>query len=448
MARDWTKGSIIGSLLSLSWPLVINNTVHILGPVIPLIWVGRIGVSSIAALGVANSIAGILTVSGMMGLTIGTRAIIARYIGAGDSRGANHVARQAFATSAIYAVIATTIGLVFAEKFLAVFGLEAEVVAEGTLYLRIIASGSIVVCLRYMAEGIMQSTGDTMTPMKFAVIFRTVFAVLCPALVLGWGIFPRLGIAGAAISDIFSHGVGLILIMWAFFSGRTRLRLTLNDFRLDPDMMWRIVKIGIPASVMVVQRNFGHLVLIRFMVPFGTVAVAAHGIIQRIEMLLYAPSQGAGFAAGVLVGQNLGAQQPERARQSGWLAVRFVEVILIICSVIMAVFAEKIIAIFSPEPALVSTGAVFLRIAVCGYLVLGFEAVFQQCISGSGDTFPPMLISILTLWAIQVPLASLLPDIAGLGVYGVRWAMVAGIFTGAVAYSWYFRRGRWQQKIM
>ena len=88
------------------------------------------------------------------------------------------------------------------------------------------------------------------------------------------------------------------------------------------------------------------------------------------------------------------------------------------------------------------------NIAFDSPLSLGFEAVFQQCISGSGDTFPPMLISILTLWAIQVPLASLLPDIAGLGVYGVRWAMVAGIFTGAVAYSWYFRSGRWQRKRM
>jgi Na+-driven multidrug efflux pump len=207
-----------------------------------------------------------------------------------------------------------------------------------------------------------------------------------------------------------------------------------------------MVRIGIPASVMGMERNLGQFVLMWFMAPFGTLAVAGHTLNQRIEMFLFMPAWGLGMAAGVLVGQNLGAQQPARAERTGWLAAGIVEGFMVICSLALLIWAEAFIHIFSSDPDLVPVAATFLRIAAAGYIVMGFAAVLQQCISGSGDTIPPMLVSIATMWPVQLPLAYFLPRFTNLGVYGVRWAIVVGMVVGAIAYTVYFQLGRWKRK--
>jgi len=163
-------------------------------------------------------------------------------------------------------------------------------------------------------------------------------------------------------------------------------------------------------------------------------------------MILVMIGIGLGNGAGVLVGQNLGANQPDRAERSGWLGASFVEVVMLIGSAAILLWAEHIIRIFNTEPGLVELASIFLRIAVAGYLVLGFSVTLSHCISGAGDTLPPMLATLLTIWVVQMPLAFLLPQITDLGIYGVRWAIVAGMLVGAVAYTTYFRAGRWKRK--
>jgi len=211
-------------------------------------------------------------------------------------------------------------------------------------------------------------------------------------------------------------------------------------------MMWRLVKIGIPASVMNIQRNFGQVLLIRFIASFGTIAMAAHTLGQRVDMLVFMPGGGIGMAAGVLAGQNLGAQQPERAERSGWLAVALTEAFMLLCSLTIFLFPESIVRIFNSDPELVKIASHFLRIAAVGYMLMGFPNVLMQCISGVGDTLPPMIWSMVTLWLVLLPLAYFLPRVGGLGVYGIRWALVADIVAGAIGYTAYFWLGRWKRK--
>ena len=195
-----------------------------------------------------------------------------------------------------------------------------------------------------------------------------------------------------------------------------------------------------------VQRSLGNLFLVQLNIPFGTIAVAAHTLCQRIEMGLRLPSMGIGTAAGVLVGQNLGALQPERAEKSGWQAAGLVMCFMIIASVAVLLWPGSVISIFSPDDDLLDIASTFLRIAAAGYIMMGFNAVFRQFLSGAGDTLSPMVISILMIWVVQMPLAFFLPQVNGLGVYGVRWAIVIGMVVGAVAYIIYFRMGRWKRK--
>ncbi|MDP7525304.1 MAG: MATE family efflux transporter, partial [Dehalococcoidales bacterium] len=201
--KDWTKGNVFHNILSLSWPIVVGNSLNLLGPLIDMVWIGRLGVASIAGVGVA-SMAVMLITSARMGLTTGTRAIIARFIGSDDAVGANHVAQQAFVISGGYVIIVASIGYLFAEQIMTMFGLEADVVSEGAAYLRIMFIGAVAMSFRMTAETIMQSSGDTVTPMRITVSFRIFHAVLAPFLIFGWWIFPRFGVEGAALTNVIS----------------------------------------------------------------------------------------------------------------------------------------------------------------------------------------------------------------------------------------------------
>jgi len=443
--KDWTQGNVFLNLLSLAWPIVLSSSFNILGPVIDMVWVGKLGSASIAGVGIAG-IAVMTITSARMGLTMGTRAIVARFMGAGDTIGANHASQQAFVISGMYVILLASVGIFFAESIMLLFGVGADVVAEGAAYMRVMFIGSIAMSFRMMAEGIMQASGDTVTPMRITVIFRLLHAALSPLFIFGLWIFPRLGVSGAAIANVISQALGATAGFWILFSGRSRLKLTLRHFRLDLGMIWRIVKIGVPASIMGMERSFGDLVLMWFMAPFGTLAIAGHALIQRMEAVLRMPCMGMGNASGVLVGQNLGAGQPERAEKSGWMAVGLGQGWALLISVAIWLWAENIVRIFNSEPAVIETAGTFLRIAATGYLFMGLYFIMQNSITGSGDTMPPMLVTMLNFWLLQVPLAFFLPEYTNLGVVGVRWAIVTGWIAGAIAYATYFRLGRWKRK--
>ena len=194
------------------------------------------------------------------------------------------------------------------------------------------------------------------------------------------------------------------------------------------------------------QRTLAQLVLMWIIAPFGTLAVAGHTLTQRVESVMAMPGSALGSAAGVLGGQNLGAGKPERAARGGWLAVAFAEGIMVIFSLAIAIWAEHIIGIFSPEPEVVEVASLFLRIAAVGYLAFGFVIVMQQCLAGMGDTLPAMMVSLITQWLLQLPLAYILPKVTDLGVLGVRWPMSGRMLISGITYGIYFRLGRWKRR--
>ena len=338
------------------------------------------------------------------------------------------------------------IGMLFAEQILILFGLEADVVTEGAAYLRILFVGAVAMSFRVVVEAIMQASGDTITPMKITIGYRLFHIALAPFLIFGWWIFPRMGVSGAAVTNILSQSLGMVIGFWVLFSGRSRLRINLKNFSIDLNMIWRVIRIGFPALVSSIQRSVSQMLLMWLLAPFGTLAIAAHTINQRIEMILMMPSMSFGMSAGVLVGQNLGAEQPARAEKTAWLAVGIMEGIVAVVSIVILVAAENLVGIFNTEPGLVEIAATFLRISVAGYILLGFMGVLMQALAGAGDTVPTMVISLVAMWALTLPLAYFLPDATGLGVYGIRWAMVAGMVFPAIALTIYFKMGRWKHK--
>lgn len=193
-------------------------------------------------------------------------------------------------------------------------------------------------------------------------------------------------------------------------------------------------------------RTLGNLIIMWFLTPFGTLAVAGHTLNQRVEMFIMMPQMALGQAAGVLAGQNLGANQPERAEKTGWQAAGLLSIMMLVLSVVIFFGAESVIRIFNSTPDLVVLASTFLRIACAGWLVLGLTSVLQQCLNGVGDTLVPMAVMVINFWLLQLALAFFFTRYTGFGVYGVRWAIVIGTASAAIVYIIYFKLGRWKRK--
>lgn len=460
ITRDWTQGSIFKNLVALSWPIAISNILMTLGPTIDMIWVGKLGSTAIAGVGIGGTIVQ-LTMSAMIGLATGMRAMISRAIGERNIEKANNIARQGSVVAAAYAILLAIIGVFFSEELIAITGVEPEVVKEGARYLSINFIGFAPLAFRIMMDNIMQASGDAMNPMRIAIIYRIIHVFLSPYLIFGAGfattVFPSIGfdfsawwplpaydVAGTAWTSVVSQTLGVIMGLNILFGDRTRIKLSYNRFRLDVSIIWRMIKIGFPALIANMQRTLNQFVLLIFMAPFGTVAVAAHTIVQRIDMFIIMFAGALGTGAGVLVGQNLGAKQPVRAEKSAWAAVGIVEFVTITLSIVMLIFANEFVGLFNSEPELMKTGGEFLRISLVSFSVYGFVMVLMLTTQSAGDTIPVMIISIVAAWGITIPLAYFLPEWTNWGVYGVRWALVAGWVIIAIANTVYFRLGRWK----
>ena len=443
--RDLTKGSITGNLWTLSWPTMISSTIFMIGPMIDMIWVGKLGSAAIAGVGISG-MAVMVIMSAIMGLNTGNRALLARFVGAGDNDQANHVAQQSFVISVLFSVCMAIIGILHAEFILNFLGVEPDVVKEGADYMRVMFVGAITMSIMMMATGIMQASGDAIAPMKVSVGIRIFHMVLCPYLVFGWSIFPQLGVKGAATSNVIAQGIGGSILLWYLFTGRTRLRMSMKRFYFDRSMIWRIMKVGFPSSITGMERTFANLLLMWIVVPFGTAAVAAQTLSERIDGMVNMPAMGLGQASGVLAAQNLGAGEPDRAEKTAWTAVLWFSCVTFAGSIVIFFFAENIVHLFNKEHELVSITANFLRINIVSYLVFGVAVVLMNSLNGVGDTAIPMWTTMLTMWLVQVPMAYFLPRMTNLGVYGIRWGIVTGIVIRAAVYTFYFRSGKWKSK--
>jgi putative MATE family efflux protein len=443
--KDLTKGSIISNLWSLSWPMTVSTTIMMLGPIIDMVWIGKLGSADMAGVGISGIIVSLIN-SLIMGLFTGLRAMVARFVGAGDKEQANRVAQQAFVIGAVLSLVMAAIGQLFATSIMKLWQLEPDVIAAGATYMRIELIGMFTMSFGMLAQSIMQASGDAQTPMKISIGTRIFHIALCPFLIFGWWIFPQLGVSGAALTGVISQGIGGAIGLWVLFSGRTKLNITLRNFKFDGSIIWRMVKIGIPSSLGGIHMNIGSIVFMWFIAPFGTLAVAGHNLVSRVDMFVLMPAIGLGSAAGILAAQNLGAQQPGRSSKTAWIAIGWFTGLMFVFSIVIWFYADSIVRIFNPEPELIDLASTFLRIQTVSYMCNGLMMVMMSIMNTVGDTLIAFIIDLVTMWGIRVPLAIILPKIANLGVYGVRWALVADTVSSAIIFIIYFQSGRWKRK--
>ncbi len=460
ITRDLTTGSIPRNIWFLAWPQMIEGVLNVVDQMADLFWAGRgFGVRAIAGLGVAHSY-NMLLMQGRMGLDMGMQAMISRAFGMGDRRLANHVALQAFTLTGLFTLLTATLGVFFTESLLRLLGVSEEVISQAALYMRINFIGMGTTGFRMMTGAALQASGDTLTPMKATMVTRFIHISLSPLLAFGWLGFPSLGLPGLALASVFAQLAGVVMNFFALFRGTSRLHLTLRGYRIDPPVLWQLVRIGAPAIVNGMERSLAQLLLTGIVARFGDVALASYSLANRAQMFVMMGMMGLGRSTGVLVGQNLGASKLQRARQSVLWSLLFMFIINGILGGTVFAFPRPFLSLFSKDPELLTTATTWLRIQILGFIFMGSAQVFAQAIQTAGDTVPPMFVTLIALWGIQQPLAFILSGIAGdwgimgwriprvehLGQFGVAWAVVIAMALPMLFYIPYYRWGPWWKK--
>ena len=442
VSKDLTTGSVPGNLWFLAWPQITESFLSVVDQLADLIWAGRIGFQAIAGLGVAQTFL-MMLMTARMGLDAGMRSMISRAVGAREIGYANHVMLQAITLTTAYSILLVTLGLILTNPLLRLMGLGDEVVAQAGGYMRFQFFAMSVMGLQRLTAGALQASGDSVTPLKAASVSRIGHLVLSPFLIFGWWWFPSLDLAGAGAANLIAQTVGAGMNMTALLRGTSRLKLTLTGYYVDFPLIWRLLKIGIPASVTGAQRAISQLIVVFIVAPFGDGALAAFAMSRRAENTVNHASRGLGRAAGALAGQNLGVGHTDRARQSLLWALAYAGVASLIVAALFLLFPARVASFFNSDAEFVSRATVWLQILAVGYFSMNAVQVFTQGFNTTGATVAPMVIVLATMWLVEIPLAFSLSQFTGLEEFGVAWAIVIGMTIRMLAFSVYFIQGKW-----
>ena len=288
-----------------------------------------------------------------------------------------------------------------------------------------------------------QACGNSLTPMILMVGVNIVNIILNPVLIFGIFGLPGFGVAGSALATILSRGAGFVIGMLLLVRYSSHITFP-KTWTIDFPLIWRLLTVAIPNSVQSGLRSGTFLVMMAFVAGYGTVAISGYGIAERLELIALMPGFAIATATAVIVGQNLGAHQPDRAEEGVKLGLIFYGVIMLVVSVCYYVFAADLIAFFDPSGASVPTGVSYFHAVTPLYLIMAVSIVLSFALNGAGDTKKPMYATLVSMVLIQIPLAYFLPHYSGLGITGIWIAVIVGIIVQAVLLTLMYRSGTWK----
>jgi putative MATE family efflux protein len=408
-------------------------------------WVSRLGSAALAAVTISISIRWVLN-SLSNGLGIGGMAVVARRTGARDQAGADHATWQTILLGIFASLVLGGMGLVLARPLLRLLGADAEVLPLGLSYLTVAFGGTFTLILVFVINAMLRGAGEAQLAMRVLFLSTAVTVAVEPALVLGWGLIPRLGVAGSAWAYVLGYGAGLAVQATVLLRGRARIRINVRRLAPDLPLMASIIRIALPSTVQMTLRSSSRLAIIGLVGLYGTYATAAYGVANRLVLIALIPCFGLGNVAGTLVGQNLGARKPERAEQSAWWVSAYAAGYIAVVGGLVFLFAPAAIGPFDPTPEVVAYGGEAVLIIAPSLIASAVGVVLARGFDGAGNTVPAMAINLLTLWGTEIPVAVALSRWLGLGATGVWWGRaIANVANGALFALW-FRRGGWKQK--
>ena len=443
--RDFTEGSIGPAIFLLAVPMVLEMMMESLFGIVNVFWVAHLGKEATATVGITESLL-TMVFAVAMGLSMATTATVARRIGEKDHGGASVAAVQSIILGVVVSVPVGIVAIVFAPQLLQLMGASEGVIASGTGYTRLILGGNVVIMQLFIINAVFRGAGDASIAMRVLWIANVINLILDPCLIFGLGPFPKLGVTGSAIATTIGRGIGVLFQLWVLFGAKGRVKVNWRNFRLNVEIMVRLLRISLGGMFQFLVATASWLGLVRIVAVFGDAALAGYTVALRIILFAILPSWGMSNAAATLVGQNLGAGKPERAERSVWVTGFANMCFLGLVAITFVIFAEELIGIFTTDPAVVPYGVSCLRFISYGYIFYAYGMVMVQSFNGAGDTNTPTVINLCCYWLFQIPLAYCLAIPFGFGAKGVFVAITIAESLLAVVSVVVFRRGTWKTR--
>jgi putative MATE family efflux protein len=437
-------------ILTIAVPVALSSQIDTLVGIADIFIVSRLGADAISAVGMARLFTMVLGVV-MVSATTGAFAMVAQHIGGGRLRDASATAKQAFTLVTLITSSLCVVGWFGARVSLEAMSLAPAVVDLGTTYLRVFFTGMVVLSLNHAVNSCFYGTGDARTPLYINIAASLIKVGATYVLVLGPFGLPSFGVAGAAAGNLFGGLCGLVLGFLVIYSGRCRLRLLADtSYRLDAELARRILRIGIPAALQGMFRNGSGLVFAKLvaLTGAGTAAVAAYSIGNQIERLLRRTSLAFGTAATTLVGNSLGAQNPQAATQRGGAANQVGFVAMLVCGLPVVLLARPFMQLFTNDPEVIAIGIVYLWAVVLAEPFMCLSITAGGAMRGAGDTKPTLYYTIIAQWLVRLPVGYLLAFSVGLQEQGLWIALVLlSIVQGLLTWRKY-RQGLWLDRVI
>jgi putative MATE family efflux protein len=440
---DYTKIPMRRAVFLLAVPMVLELVLESTFAVVDIWFVSRLGASAVATVGLTETML-FLLYSIAMGLAMGITAVVARRIGEGQRDEAAVTAVQAIWLAVLVSVPFSVVGIVYAHDLLRLMGADAWTLEHGYPYMQWALGGNAVIMLLFTINAIFRGAGDAAAAMRVLWVANGINIVLDPILIFGFGPVPAFGVEGAAIATTIGRGTGVLMQLWILFRGGEHLVVLRRHLVWHGSILFNIVRTSLGGVGQMIVAMTSWIFLMRILAAIGSEAVAGATIAIRIMMFTMMPAWGMSNAAATLVGQNLGAAQPDRAAASVWRIGAYNMVYLLLVAAFFFALPRELMGLFSEDPKVVEVGAEWLRILSYSLFVYGWWMVSVQAFNGAGDTMTPTWINVVFFWLIQIPLSWWLAVRLDWQHSGVFWGVFfsetsVGLFT-----LWLFTRGRWK----
>ncbi|HMV45687.1 MAG TPA: MATE family efflux transporter [Leptospiraceae bacterium] len=441
---DYTQINLKKAIFLLAVPMILELIMESTFAVADIYFVGKLGPSAIATVGISETFL-FLLYSIAMGIATGVTAIVARRVGEKNQKEATNASVQSIWLGIIASCPFFILGYFYSQDLLRLMGADQWTIDHGYLYTKWILSGNIVIMLLFILNAIFRGVGDAAIAMRVLWIANTINIILDPILIFGYGPIPPLGIQGAAIATNIGRGTGVLVQIWTLFNAGKHIKVFVADLYWDLKTILHILGTSIGGIGQMIVASTSWIFLMSILAKVGSEAVAGSTITIRIMMFTLMPAWGMSNAAATLVGQNLGAGNAKRAESAVWKIGFYNMIFLLFVSILYYTNSKELIRIFSDNPVVIQIGSEWLQILSYSYLIYGWWMVSAQAFNGAGDTKTPTYINLIFFWCIQIPLCYYLALFLEWKYTGVFWGVFISETSVGIFTLWLFSRGSWKK---
>ncbi len=440
---DYTKGSINQALFLLAVPMIMEMLMESLFAIVDVFLVAKVSNEAVATVGMTEGVL-MLVESVAIGIAMASTALIARRIGEKKLEEASDVAVQTVLLAAAVSLVTGFLAYRYAPEILALMGADAKLIEEGKEYTRIILSMNFVLMFLFVFNGIFRAAGNPEIAMRTLILSNGINIVLDPILIFGLGPISGMGVTGAAIATCIGRGTGVLYQLYMLLSSHSTIKIYRKHLRPNAEVLLKLFRVSLGGAGQFLISTASWIFLIRILASFGSVVLAGYTIAIRIIIFSILPSWGLSNATATLVGQNLGAQKPDRAETTVWKAGRYNMYFLLFLSVVFFLFARPICKQFTTDMMAVNEAVRCLKVICLGYIFFAYQMIINQAFNGAGDTTTPTKLSFVFMWLVQIPLAYYLSFHTSLESMGVYVSISVSSMFMSLAAIHLFRKGKWK----